>query len=236
MIEEVAAALDSDYLEDVETATSRLAEEVSIFNSYNKHYSDLQKAIAAAEQTLADEALTVGRDEFETALSEARTQLTDALNYEDDEATAVLDNARAALVGAESRFRVLNASYEHPANVITNGGMSSTDGWDILVPGANPGLHINTSGNVTNFTKPFMECWVNNTDYGLENYARQTVRYLPDGTELPAGYYVLKAAALATRQNDATLQVSGVQLRWKKSAGAVKYRIRYSRSGDSIII
>lgn len=213
VIEEVAAALDSDYLEDVESATSRLAEEVSIFNSYNKHYSDLQKAIAAAEQTLADEALTVGRDEFETALSEARTQLTDALNYEDDEATAVLDNARAALVGAESRFRVLNASYEHPANVITNGGMSSTDGWDILVPGANPGLHINTSGNVTNFTKPFMECWVNNTDYGRENYARQTVRYLPDGTELPAGYYVLKAAALATRQDQAGVQVSGVQLR-----------------------
>ncbi len=212
-IEDVATALDSDDLETVEQATTRLAEEVSIFNSYNKHYSDLQKAIAAAEQTLTDAELTVGREEFEAALATARTQLAEATSYEDDEATAVLDRARENLTLAESHFRVLNASYEHPANVITNGKMSSTDGWDILVPGSNPGLHINTSGDVTNFSKPFMECWVNNTDYGQENYAQQTVEALPDGNVLPAGYYVLRAAALATRQDQAGVQVNGVQLR-----------------------
>lgn len=218
VIAEVTAAMESDDLEVVEQATQRLADELAIFNSYNKHYSDLQKAIAAARQTLTDEELQNGREDFLSAVAAAEEALASATQYEVDEATAVLDRAREALVGAQSYFRVLNASYEHPANVITNGAMSSTDGWEILVPGANPGLHINTSGDVTNFSKPFMECWVNNTDYGQENYARQTVTALPDGRELPAGYYVLKAAALATRQNDATLQVSGVQLRLNDAA------------------
>ena len=213
VIDEVRTAMESDDLETVEEATKRLADEVAIFNSYNKHYSDLQKAIAAAEKTLEDTELVNGREDFEAAVAEAKTKLASATNYEDDEATAVLDQARTSLVAAESHFRVLNASYEHPANIITNGSMSSTDGWDILVPGANPGLHINTSGDVTNFSKPFMECWVNNAAYGQENYARQTVETLPDGNLLPAGYYVLKAAALATRQDQAGLEVSGVQLR-----------------------
>ena len=99
--------------------------------------------------------------------------------------------------------------------------MNSTDGWEILVDGANPGLHINTSGNVTNFSKPFMECWVNNIDYGQANYAKQTISALPDGRELPAGFYVLKAAVLATRQDQAGAQITGVNLKFQDQEQAV---------------
>jgi hypothetical protein len=66
-----------------------------------------------------------------------------------------------------------------------------------------------------------MECWVNNTDYGQANYARQTVNALPNGVELPKGYYVLKAAALATRQDQPNLEVSGVTLRFQDQEVAV---------------
>jgi hypothetical protein len=67
-----------------------------------------------------------------------------------------------------------------------------------------------------------MECWVNNTNYGKTNYATQTVNALPDGQELPAGYYVLKAAALATRQDQAGLKVSGVTLKFQDQEVAVQ--------------
>ena len=144
--------------------------------------------------------------------------MADVLENNIEEGTAEdgadrLDAALEALQKAEASFRSKNASYSHPANVITNGDMSSTEGWDILLEGANPGLHINSTGSVTNFTAPFMECWVNNTDYGQENHARKVVTTLPDGLELPKGYYILKAAALATRQDQAGLKVSGVTLR-----------------------
>lgn len=183
------------------------------FNDYNKVYVNLVAAIENAQALLADKTYTNGRTQFEDAIADAQAALPEGVQYSADAAEYYYKDARAALEVAQNQFLVANANYYHPANVITNGGMSSTEGWDILVPGANPGLHINTSGTVTNFSKPFMECWVNNTNYGQENYAKQTIDVLPDGSPLPAGYYVLKAACLATRQDQASLEVSGVTLR-----------------------
>ena len=207
---------DSTNLDELATALATLNSFVSYFNGYNRYYTNLVTAIEAAEALLASGELTEGTEDFQQAINYAKEQQTLAITEyltEPDLAVVVLEDALKELQAAESAFRVQNASYYNPANVITNGTMASTDGWDILVPGANPGLHINTTGTVTNFTTPFMECWVNNVDYGQENYARQTVTTLPDGQPLPKGYYVLKAAALATRQNQAALEVSGVTLR-----------------------
>ena len=212
-IETATAALEYESIDDVQTAIDELAKEVKLFNDFNKSYVNFVAAIEKAQTLLADEEYTLGRTEFEAAIATAQASLPEGLQYTVASAELFYIEARATLEVAQSQFLVANASYQHPANVITNGGMSSTEGWDILVPGANPGLHINTSGTVTNFSKPFMECWVNNTNYGQENYAKQTVDALPDGTQLPAGYYVLKAACLATRQDQASLEVSGVTLR-----------------------
>ena len=215
-IETAESFLESNNLTEIDQATSDLNAVLSYFNGYNRYYTNLLTAIEQAEALLAEGKLTEGTADFEQAIAAARNDLNEAATTyvgSPEEAVVLLGEALTALQQAEASFRVRNASYSNPANVITNGDMSSTNGWDILVPGANPGLHINTSGNVTGFSKPFMECWVNNTDYGQENYARQTVNVLPDGQPLPKGYYVLKAAALATRQDQAGLQVSGVTLR-----------------------
>ena len=212
-IESATAALEAETIDDVQVAIDDLAREVNLFNDFNKSYVNFLAAIEKAQALLADESYTQGRTDFETAISAAQAALPEGVEYPVGSAENFYKEARATLEVAQSQFLVANASYQHPANVITNGGMSNTNGWDILVPGANPGLHINTSGNVENFSKPFMECWVNNTNYGQENYAKQTIDVLPDGTPLPAGYYVLKAACLATRQDQASLEVSGVTLR-----------------------
>ena len=223
-ITEISALLETGTLDELTAAKERLDETLKAFNDYNKHYTNLKTAIANAEALVAEGVMTVGLDQFQEAINNAKGKLAQAATdfAEDAEGGVIfVDAALEELKKAESTFRVQNASYANPANVITNGGMSSTDGWDILVPGANPGLHINTSGNVTNFSKPFMECWVNNTDYGQANYARQTVNALPNGVELPKGYYVLKAAALATRQDQPNLEVSGVTLRFQNQEVAV---------------
>ena len=178
---------------------------------------DLKTAIENAEALIAEGVMTNGVAAFQEAINTAKGQLAQAATdfANDAEAGAsFVDVALEDLKMAENTFRVANACYAYPANVITNGGMNSMDGWDVLNGGTdNPALHINTSGNVTNFSKPFMECWVKDANYGEANYARQTVNKLPSGLELPKGYYVLKAAALATRQDQPDLKVSGVTLR-----------------------
>ena len=223
-INEAEALVETGTLEELTIAKEKLDEALKAFNNYNKHYTDLKTAIANAEALVAEGVMTEGVADFQEAINAAKGKLAQAAtDYAEDAegGVAFVDAALEDLKLAESTFRVLNASYANPANVITNGSMSSINGWDILVSGDNPGLHINTSGNVTNFSKPFMECWVNNTDYGQENYARQNVNTLPNGMELPKGYYVLKAAALATRQDQADLQVSGVTLRLQDQEVAV---------------
>lgn len=213
-IETAEGFMEATTYAEVDEAKAALDGEVKAYNDYNKHYTNLKTAIANAEALVASGELTEGTDEYNAAIEAAKAVLSEAAENTDVEgAIAQLDGAVADLQKAEGEYRVANASYAHPANVITNGSMNSTDGWDILVPGANPGLHINTSGNVTNFSKPFMECWVNNVPYGQENYARQTITALPNGLDLPKGYYVLKAVALATRQDQADLKVSGVTLK-----------------------
>lgn len=214
----------STLADEMEEAKSVLDTEVAAFKKYNGYYTNLKTAIEKAEALVAAGEMTVDVDKFQEAINKAKEELSNvATNYANavEEAVALLETAMADLQKAELVFGVANASYAHPANVITNGSMSSTDGWEILVPGSNPGLHINTAGNVTNFSKPFMECWVNNTNYGQENYARQTVENLPNGVELPKGYYVLRAAALATRQDQASLEVSGVTIKLEDQAVAV---------------
>ena len=225
-IDAAEALTESATLEELTEAKDNIDTAQKTFNDYNKHYTALKSAIEKAEALIAGGEMTVGVDQFQEAINTAKTQLsTAATDYADiaEGGAALTDEALDALNKAESKFRVLNASFANPANVITNGGMSSMDGWDVLSGGtANPALHINTSGNVTNFSKPFMECWVNNTNYGQQNYARQTVTALPDGQELPSGYYVLKAAALATRQDQADLKVSGVTLQFQNQEVAVQ--------------
>lgn len=211
----------TDYTE-VEDAKSALDEEIAEFNKKNKSFTDLKAAIESAEELLGK--MTEGTKKFKEAIDAAKATLTDvATNYADktDEATAILAQAQADLELAEANFRIANASYANPANVITNGDMSSTDGWEILVPGANPGLHIQNNKDYTNFSKPFMECWVKDANYGQENYARQTVTALPNGEPLPAGYYVLKAAGLATRQDQKDLIVSGVTIKFENQIAEV---------------
>ena len=211
------ALTEAATLEELTEAKANVDTELAAFNGYNKHYAALKAAIDAAEAMIAG-GMTNGATEFQEAINAAKAQLAAAAkDYANDAAGGAdaTDAALAELQKAESTFRVLNASFANPANVITNGNMASMDGWDVLAAGANPDLHINTSGNVTNFSTPFMECWVNNTNYGKENYARQTVNALPNGQELPAGYYVLKAAALATRQDQAGLKVTGVTLKFQ---------------------
>ena len=225
VINEIAPMVETGTLDELTEAKERLDSELKKFNDYNKHYTDLKTAIEQAEALIAGGAMTEGVEQFQEAINTAKTQMAQAATdfaTDADGGVAFVDAVLADLKEAESTFRVQNASYANPANVINNGGMNSMDGWDVLNGGtANPALHINTSGSVTNFSKPFMECWVNNTNYGQANYARQTVNALPSGVALPSGYYVLKAAALATRQDQADLQVSGVTLRLQDQEVAV---------------
>jgi len=224
-VDAAVALTEAATLDEVTEAKAAVDEALKAFNDYNKHYTSLKSAIEKAEALIAAGEMTEGVDKFQEAIKAAKAQLASAAaDYAADAegGAALTDAAADDLKKAESNFRVLNASYANPANVITNGNMSSTAGWDILAEGANPDLHINTSGTVTNFSTPFMECWVNNTNYGKQNYARQTVNALPDGLELPSGYYVLKAAALATRQDQADLKVSGVTLKFQDKEVAVQ--------------
>lgn len=219
-VDAATAQLESTELDALELAKSTLDAALKDFNGYNKYYTNMQKAIAAAEALIATGELTNGVEEFQEAINQAKSDVALALQYADSPAEAIvpLEEGLADLQKAEASYRIANASYSNPANVITNGTMASTDGWDILVPGANPGLHINTSGNVEGFSKPFMECWVASSassigNYGQANYAQQTISALPDGQPLPKGYYVLKAAALASQQGDANVEVTGVTLK-----------------------
>ena len=235
------ALTDAATLDELTEAKTNVDTELSTFNGYNSHYAALKTAIDEAEAFIAG-GMTNGADKFQEAINAAKTQLaTAASDYTADAegGAALTDTALAELNKAESSFRVLNASYANPANVITNGDMSSTAGWTILAEGANPDLHINTSGSVTNFSTPFMECWVNNTNYGKTNYATQTVNALPDGQELPAGYYVLKAAALATRQDQAG-HCQGLHPRlrqegsWRRTNLRTLYRREHRRQLDCL--
>ena len=223
-IDDAQAAVDDEASEltTLEDATSTLNEEVKYYNTVNTSYARLQTAIADAEELA--KTMTEGLEEFQQAIETAKTAMSSTIEaFEADPDYAYFDqmvdqpfnNARAALNDAMSKFRMSNASYAHPANVITNGDMASSAGWDILkFSGTNPDLKINSSGDYELFSKPFMECWIaSGNKIGQENYARQTVTKLPDGQALPKGYYILKAAALATQQGDANLVVSGVQIR-----------------------
>jgi hypothetical protein len=218
-ITDVTALLETGTLDELTAAKERLDADLKAFKDYNKHYTNLKTAIENAEALIAGGVMTAGIDQFQAAINDAKSKMAQAAtDYAADAegGVAFVDAAIEELKKAENTFRVQNASYANPANVITNGGMSTMDGWDVLDGGTkNPSLHINTSGNVTNFSKPFMECWVASTSgYGQANYARQTVNALPNGVELPKGYYVLKAAALATRQGQPDVKVSGVTLRF----------------------
>lgn len=200
-------------------AVASMQKAIKDFYATNAHYTAVRDELAAAKAKLADETYTEGKAELQDAIDDIEAILP---TIQDGDAGAVvaamtaLDELLAQLKTAENTFGVANASYAHPINIITNGDMSSINGWDILNGGtANPALHINSSGNVTEFSKPFMECWVssaNSAGYGQENYARQTIANLPDGSPLPSGYYILKASALATQQNDASVEVTGVTL------------------------
>ena len=219
--------METGSLEELTAIKEKIDEELKTFNNYNKHYTALKDAIAKAEALIAEGIMTEGVTTLQEAIAAAKAKLTQAATEfaaDAEGGVAYVDAALEELKKAESTFRVQNASYANPANVITNGSMNSMDGWDVLSGGTkNPALHINTGGNVTNFTKPFMECWVANTNgYGQANYARQTVNALPNGVELPKGYYVLKAAALATRQGQPDLKVSGVTLRFQDQEAAVQ--------------
>ena len=213
---------ESSDLTTLEEATTTLNDEVKKYNTINTSYARLQKAIADAEELA--KTMPEGLEEFQQAINTAKGVMSQTIenftadpdyNYFDQMVDEPFDNARAALNEAMDKFRMGNASYAHPANVITNGDMSSMNGWTCLNGGtANPALHINTSGNITGFTKPFMECWVKNPDaYGQENYATQTVTTLPNGKPLPVGYYILKASAVAVQQSDVNTPVTGVQIR-----------------------
>lgn len=208
--------LESTNPDEVNQAVDDLNAVFGNFRTFNRYYTDLKAQIEAAEALLASGQLTEGADEFTQALNKVKedlqTTLTDYAAYA-DLATEDMKKYAEELTQAEATYRLRNASYANPANIITNGHMANVDGWDILVPGANPGLHINTNGDVAGFSKPFMECWVAQANaYGQENYAQQTVSQLPDGQPLPRGYYVLRAAALATRQGQ-SIDVTGVKLR-----------------------
>lgn len=227
-IEAATAELESNELDALEVAKSNLDAALKDFNGYNKYFSNLQKAIANAEALIAAGELTNEVEAFQEAINQAKEDIATSLQYADSptEAIVVLEEGLEDLQKAEATFRIANACYSNPANVITNGDMASTNGWEILVPGANPGLHINTSGNVEGFSKPFMECWVKSTsteigNYGQENYAKQTVSALPDGQPLPKGYYVLKAAVVATQQGDTSAEVNGVSLKLEDEEVAV---------------
>ena len=244
-VEAASAELESNELDALELAKSNLDAALKDFNGYNKYFTNLQKAIANAEALIAAGELTNGVTEYQEAIDMAKEDIATSLRYADSptEAIVVLEEGLKDLQKAEASFRIANASYSNPANVISNGAMSSTDGWEILVPGSNPGLHINTSGNVEGFSKPFMECWVKSTssepaNYGQENYAKQTVSALPDGQPLPKGYYVLKAAVVATQQADASTPVTGVTLKLQDQETSVStgngvsevYRLGYEKT------
>ena len=228
-LEAATAELESTELDALQLAKSNLDAALKDFNGYNKYYTNMQNAIAAAEALIAAGELTNGVEDFQEAINDAKSDVALALQYADSPAEAIvpLEEGLADLQKAEASFRIANASYSNPANVILNGGMASLNGWDILLGGsANPALHINTSGNVEGFSKPFMECWVASSSstigyYGQENYAQQTVSALPDGQPLPKGYYVLKAAVVATQQGDASVEVSGVTLKLQDQEVAV---------------
>lgn len=217
---------DGATLEALEEAKATLDAEVKTFNSNNKYFTDLQAAIESAEALLNDETMTEGKKAFQQAIDDAKAALESAKASAADTETAieVLQSAQTALGEGQSNYGIVNASYAHPANVITNGKMSSYDGWDILhASSTNPDIKINTSGDYSLFSKPFMECWIaSGSSLGQENYARQTVTALPNGLPLPAGYYVLKAAALATQQGDAALDVTGVTLKLGEEEVAVQ--------------
>ena len=214
---------ESATLEELEEAKATLDGEVSAFNQNNRYFTNLQTAIENAETLLAS--MTEGTKAYNAAIEEAKTALETAKASADqtDAAIEILQSAQAALEVAESDFRIANASYANPANVITNGNMDSTAGWEILkASDTNPDMKINKSGDYALFSKPFMECWnTSGSSIGQENYARQAVTALPNGLPLPAGYYVLKAAALATQQGDANLQVSGVTLKLEDEEVAI---------------
>lgn len=200
-------------------AVASMQKAIKDFHATNAHYTAVTGEIAAAKGKLADETYTKGKDDLQDVVEEIETALATVADGDAEAvvtAMATCDELLAQLRNAESTFGVANASYAHPINIISNGDMSSISGWDILNGGTqNPALHINSSGNVTEFSKPFMECWVSSTGgagYGQENYARQTIDKLPDGSALPSGYYILKASALATQQSDALVEVTGVSL------------------------
>ena len=224
-IAQAVACQESTVLEEVEQAKEDLDQVRRSYENYNGYYTRLVEAIAKAEELLKNSGFTEGVAEYQARIDAAKADLQEAITtYLNSpvEAIVLLGDALETLTSAESLFRVYNASYANPANVFPDGGMASTQGWDILLEGSNPGLHINTSGTVENFSKPFMECWVASANaYGQENYARRTLTSLPDGSELPSGYYLLKAAALATRQGQPNVEVTGVKLQLGDQSVAV---------------
>jgi|GEM_PF-2514799 len=181
-------SVDLTQLNQAQTALKAALD--SFYNANNQYFA-LQKVITDAEAKIADESYKNGKDALTTAITEAKAKLAE-LTLE------AIQLGKATMDDALYTFGVANASYAHPIAIVDN-DCSSTTGWDILKAGANPNIHVNATGDVTGFTKPFLEAWVaSNTNYGQsngENYAHLTTK-----DNLPAGYYVLDIDVIACQQ------------------------------------
>lgn len=225
-------------LTELNAAQTGLNEAIKDFYGANDVYFTLRDEITKAEALYNDETYTAGRDEMQGAIDEAKSILAEQTDL------SVLSAATTSLKDAETVFGIANASYAHPVAIIDD-DCSSMTGWTCLNGGtANPALHINTSGNVGGFNKPFMECWASSSNggtYGQANYAKKSAH------NLPAGYYVLDADVNACNQGYSDPSaITGVTLNVNDTVKAVSsangtsnhYSVGYvlSEGNDSIEI
>ena len=115
-----------------------------------------------------------------------------------------MDNFYLIYDGTEEEYYA-NATASNPVRVVlTNPRMEDGNtGWTLASRGN--GYWKSNTTSYTNFTGTFMETWTQDTGALGNKSAMQTVSLID-------GCYKLKAAVNATRQNDATLEVSGVTL------------------------
>lgn len=211
------ALLTSTDLTVLANALTYMRNAINGYYATNQYLFDLQAEITKAQASYNDETFTKGKEDLNTAITAAQTDATST-------DTSVLSAAKTTLKAAERAFSIANACYKHPANLCINGTMDDgLNNWTILTSGtANPALHINASGNVTNLSKPFMECWVSSATtkigyYGQANYAYQTAKSLPEGL------YILNAGVVACNQGQTDpSDISGVTLFANSSSIACK--------------
>ena len=115
-----------------------------------------------------------------------------------------MDNLFLIYDGTEDEYYD-NATEDAPVRVVlTNPRMEdNNDGWTLNSAGN--GVWQQMTATYANFDGPFMESWTADTGSLGNKSAMQTV-------SLKEGNYLLKAAVNATRQNDASISVSGVTL------------------------